>query len=322
MPQQTSAVIVSVKASGTIAAFQAVRYHGPETVAAATDGNLFRNTLYDGVALTAATDGQKLEIVVLGQLMGMALAPDPACAVGVDSTGQLVRATNSNCVSAPNWVGYCDTNGNITIAPRRVPHFDPLDFGATGDGKTDDSPAFAAMFAAMPGFGTVKIPLPVDCSNSRATFSLTSQYGIEGPGKIAPCLKFAQEGKGIRLRSGTQSGAGPGAQGTAITDLNLVGTHTHFDEWQPNHDYKANDRIRCKRGSLSVLNDTNQEDPGIHFLCIQPGQSGSNQPIWDDDNALPALIGSFCRKSQDSRVDPAFFEFSTGLIFALCMCDL
>ena len=38
-------------------------------------------------------------------------------------------------------------------------------------------------------------------------------------------------------------------------------------------------------------------------------------------------LASFCRKSQDSRVDPAFFEFSTGAIFALlflidCMCVL
>jgi len=31
-------------------------------------------------------------------------------------------------------------------------------------------------------------------------------------------------------------------------------------------------------------------------------------------------LASFCRKSQDSPVDPALFEFSTGAIFA-CFFD-
>ena len=77
------------------------------------------------------------------------LGPGVACAVGVDAGGKLVRATDPACVSAPSWIGWCTTLGEVFIEPRLVEHFNPVDFGADPTGLTDSTDAFEAMIAAI-----------------------------------------------------------------------------------------------------------------------------------------------------------------------------
>lgn len=76
-----------------------------------------------------------------------------ACQVGCDSSGKLVRGSDPSCVSAPNWVGFCDANGTITISPSIKSYFEPGDFGAKGDGVTDDTTALQAALTAAGAVG-------------------------------------------------------------------------------------------------------------------------------------------------------------------------
>lgn len=271
--------VVTMRAAAPITAGQAVRTTGSPARVVPTLADL-RTRPFFGVALKSVSEGEKVDVQIDGAFG--ALGTGGAAAVGVSSSGQLVRATDPSCVSAPNWVGYCDTSGNITLSPQRLAHFDPLDFGAVGDNTTDDSAAFRAMFAAMPAGvgGTVKIPRP-----ERGWFYLADDLlpdrpvRIEGPGPNVTCLRFAEH-KGLRLRSNFQSGS-VGAPGSAIIGVNMQGVRSEIPEWRPGHPYAMDDRVRCRLGSLTILNDPYQEDVGVHFRCTKTGQSGKTQPTWD-----------------------------------------
>lgn len=45
-----------------------------------------------------------------------------------------LRATDATCVSAPNWIGYCDGYGVITVNPKLKNEFEVIDFGFIANG--------------------------------------------------------------------------------------------------------------------------------------------------------------------------------------------
>lgn len=119
--------------------------------------NELRVRPFVGVNKAVATSDSSVGVQVGGPLSRdvLNLGAGVACAVGVDVNGVPVRSTDPDCVSAPNWLGFCDTDGTITIAPLRRDFFDVRDFGAIADfvyndpdNATDNLAAFDACMAA------------------------------------------------------------------------------------------------------------------------------------------------------------------------------
>ncbi|MFF2043089.1 glycosyl hydrolase family 28-related protein [Kitasatospora sp. NPDC058170] len=132
--------IVTLRAAKPINAGQAVRTTGsPTTVTPAVEPKLLHTGPFFGVALDSANSGQNVKVQTGGIFGG--LGNGLATAVGVNDSGQLVRATDAHCTSAPNWIGDCDASGTVTIRPRLNSRLSVLEFGAVGDGAALDREA-------------------------------------------------------------------------------------------------------------------------------------------------------------------------------------
>lgn len=108
------------------------------------------STKFDGIALSAVSGSGKAVYVEFGGTVNpniFNLGDGYACAIGVNSSGVAIRVTDATCISAPNYIGYCDGYGTITVAPKRADNFNIRDFGAVGDGYTDDTNAIMGMVA-------------------------------------------------------------------------------------------------------------------------------------------------------------------------------
>ncbi|GAA2742112.1 glycosyl hydrolase family 28-related protein [Kitasatospora cinereorecta] len=130
-----------MRAARPVAVGQAVCTAGSRTVVPAIEkGNLHTSPFF-GVALDSVTAGN-VRVQISGAFTGR-IGPGRPGAVGVNSAGNLVRAAdiaadiNDKCVSAPNWIGDCDSSGTVTIRPRRDTRLNVLDFGAVGNGLAD-----------------------------------------------------------------------------------------------------------------------------------------------------------------------------------------
>ncbi|MEH0509392.1 MULTISPECIES: right-handed parallel beta-helix repeat-containing protein [unclassified Streptomyces] len=146
--------IENMKAAQRITAGQAVRTTGSGTVTPAIETEKLHTSPFFGVALETVDPPHnvKVKVQISGVFTLRSLGSDggKSGAVGVDSSGQLVRAASKECVSAPNWIGDCDASGTVTIRPRRDTRLSVLDFGAVGNGNTDDADAIqSALDCAM-----------------------------------------------------------------------------------------------------------------------------------------------------------------------------
>lgn len=97
-----------------------------------------RNTPFAALSIAASSPGQSATFIAAGPVPTtvLQLGPGYACAVGIDASGNPVRATDPTCVSAPNWLGDVDAFGNVTMNPRRAPVFYVKDFGLVPDDFT------------------------------------------------------------------------------------------------------------------------------------------------------------------------------------------
>lgn len=135
--------------SGAVTKTQVVRTTtGGKVIAATTD---LRTVPFVGLALNSASDNTFTEIQTSGPIVSgtINLGDGYACAVGTTVAGFPVRATDPTCVSAPNWLGFCDAHGNITINPRRAQKFYVRDFGLIPDGTTPCDSTFELMRNSM-----------------------------------------------------------------------------------------------------------------------------------------------------------------------------
>jgi hypothetical protein len=116
-------------ADATITAYQVVRTTTSGRVIPATAS--LTTLPFNGFALTGATSGGSVPVLTAGFINPLIfnLGNGDACAVGVNSSGVPVRATSASCVSAPNWIGTCDSFGTVTFSPRRDTVFNVLDWG-------------------------------------------------------------------------------------------------------------------------------------------------------------------------------------------------
>ena len=176
----------------------------------------------------------------------------------------------------------------------------PKDFGAVGDGVTDDSDAFeAAMNSFSPYLprgsqidGTLYVPpgtyyFGKDWFVSRGV----KIQGSAGNGDYTSCIKFAPY-KGIilcREDSGPQQGD---AFGCIIQNLRITGGHKTAEPlchwmhptWEPNKVFNVGDKI-VQKGPRSLHDDSNQFQSVIRYYeCIKAGTTGDVEPIWETIN--------------------------------------
>jgi hypothetical protein len=200
-----------------------------------------------GIAVSAVTPGQRGRFQTYGPVDPgiFTLGAGPACAVGWNSGGTLVRATDWSCVSAPNYAGATDENGVVTLGAYRTETFYAVDFGMDPTGVVDCTHALEAfvnhpihlipdpMHLHGPISGGIDLYFP----SGRYRFNrqpvlfdtvvrLPQQLRLRGagPGLNASTLLFYGAGDAIRLDSaGPDSNAGGRHE---IRDLQIVGMFT------------------------------------------------------------------------------------------------
>lgn len=93
-----------------------------DAIRLADSNGLSTNPLPVGVALTSGIAGQQIKVAIAGivQATITGLGAGAACPVGINSSGQLVRATDTSLVPG-FYVGDTDSNGVLTIRIRATP---------------------------------------------------------------------------------------------------------------------------------------------------------------------------------------------------------
>ncbi|MFD7909354.1 glycosyl hydrolase family 28-related protein [Streptomyces sp. NPDC059752] len=176
-----------------------------------------------GIALQTADAKAKVDVQIGGVFAG-GLGPGKPGAVGVNNSGKLVRANAVRvrkndptqakvCISAPNWIGDCDASGMVTIRPRRDTRLNVLDFGAAGDGKTDDTDALQDALDCAMRLGTMPDYDPL--SDGKVVYLPPGDYLITKPLVVS---------NGCILE-----GAGLGFRGTSRIIADVASVHADFN---------------------------------------------------------------------------------------------
>jgi hypothetical protein len=231
-------------ANADITAKQVVRTTTSGHVVPATTN--LRFLPFDGLALSSVLSGSPVSVHVVGPVDPniLSLGDGYVCAVGTNSTGFPVRATDVTCVSAPNWIGTCDAYGIVTVNPIRKDVFDVRDFGAVPDFDyynnavhTDNLAAFNTCFRASRGFNagggiTERQGQVIYCPGGyylSGTLEIPGAFILQGAGSGGgetrtggTILAFPKNCNGIQLRS-TAEIPNPGfnSSGSEIRDLVL-----------------------------------------------------------------------------------------------------
>jgi Pectate lyase superfamily protein len=122
------------------------------------NGLLSPGSKWAGVAHASGTPGSLVDVQQVGlvpsTITGLsAAAPPLRSLVRVNrTTGRLERLSGTAPLEKGDLVvGVADQYGNVLLLDHDSGVYDVRDFGAVGDGVTDDAPAFAAAIAAMGG---------------------------------------------------------------------------------------------------------------------------------------------------------------------------
>ncbi|MFA7768903.1 right-handed parallel beta-helix repeat-containing protein [Streptomyces sp. NRRL S-448] len=230
-----------------------------------------------GIALKDAQAKKDVDVQIGGVVFRIGnaafggLGPGKPCAVGVNSSGKLVRAnavraddpTKKDCISAPNWIGDCDASGMVTIRPRRDTRLNVLDFGAAGDGTAehpDDTDALQDALDCAMRLGTMtNDPL----SDGKVVYLPPGDYVIKKPLVVS---------NGCILE-----GAGFGSRGTSRIFADV------------------------KSGDFNLSTRTNPIPSGIGGSIGQVGATGAGETVY----CAIALTGSWTGPPSRGRADYA-----------------
>lgn len=105
------------------------------------------------------------------------LGPGKACHIGNNASGQAVRVTDPSWLPNLSMVGWCDAAGAIFVQPHIRATFEVDDFGAVGDGVTDD---YASIIAAINAAGSTGGEASLDSK----TYLISKTLGPLPPGLV------------------------------------------------------------------------------------------------------------------------------------------
>jgi len=154
--------------------YVAMQKNGKLTLA--TTAALALGLYHAGIVLATGAAGGQTSIITQGMIdpTTFNVGAGPACALGTDANGKVVRVTDSACVSKFKHLGVCDANGAIYVSPKNAKYVDITDFGAIGDGDAAKDVANGAAIAAAEAFA--KANAPVD--GKFAGIRLHVPYGV------------------------------------------------------------------------------------------------------------------------------------------------
>ncbi len=248
--------VSSYNASGSVPKGYAFVMVGGYALVANT-ANLTQTPIPSGVATTASSSGQiygQTSGVVLASITGLGVGV--ASAVGVDSSGKLVRSTSALCVSG-FYVGDCNAVGDLTINVRQVTTLDGCvileQFGAKGgDNATDAAAMTMALAAAKPILLQAK------------TYIIDGYTGLLAAG----CAIIGVGQKSALQCTSNQSIAPPfGGPGCGIYQCKLIGT---FGAGANNHGVNAGGH------SDGVVSDVDIVTPGGDGIRVSTGEEAQS----------------------------------------------
>ncbi len=311
---------LSIGTSGSITDGYAVQFvNGLASAAIPTS-----YTPFHGIALQTTTTGQSNLIQTHGPLSPHIayLGDGYACAVGLNANGQPVRSIDGSCVTAPNWIGYCDGYGTIFVQPKLADNFNALDFGAIGDNSTDNAGPIAAMVTRIKTLGgrttlyfpsgtyLTSQPLIFDATSSSASWASITLSGTGGIADLDPNIKPAS----VLVYTGTGAGifiSCRSTNGITIKDIAVLynnsgftGTLVSFDHAAIGSPFDSSD--------IQLLHST--------FGCVS-GISHTASALISLDSLEDALIDG-CRFSNAAcgirGVDAAGLGFSIRVKISAC----
>lgn len=218
------------------------------------NGLLSPGSKWAGVAHTSENPPRRVEVQQVGlvpsSITGLsAIAPPLRSLVRVNrTTGRLERLSGTTPLEKGDLViGVADQYGNVLLLDHDSGVYDVRDFGAVGDGVTDDAPAFAAAIAAMGGGpgganGTVlKVPAGTyKCSDDIHVYKQCTILGASAStGNGGTIIEFAAGKSMIFWQLGSPFGGI--AQGAAVRDIGIHSTKVigANDAWAPNTIYSV-----------------------------------------------------------------------------------
>jgi hypothetical protein len=249
------------------------------------NGVLLAGSKFAGVAHTTGSAGGSVEVQQVGlvpsTITGLnAAAPPLRSLVRVKrTTGRLERLSGTSPLEKGDIViGVADQYGNVMLLDHDSGVYDVRDFGAVGDGITDDAPAFAVAIAAMGGGsgraadGTVlKIPAGTyKCSDDIHVYKqCTIQGATASTGNGGTIIQFDAGKSMIFWHQGSPFGGI--ATGTAVRDLGIHSTKVigANDAWAPNRElseFCVNQALKNVFALIQTLNTQNSEHSPEHAL--------------------------------------------------------
>ena len=159
--------------------------------------------------------------------------------------------------------------------------FNVRDFGAVGDGKTDDSLAFATAIAAMPTPDGFTIYVPWGTYRLESDWVIDRGVNVVGAHRLGSVLAFAA-GTSMRFNS---LGVRTVTPISTVKQLWIRCEKLPVGDWQRRTPYSVGDLVY---GTLSYGSQRN----GFHYRCSRPGTSDAfRPPNWGSANHSGATVG-------------------------------
>jgi hypothetical protein len=276
--------VTSIKLSaGDVVCFDTAN---PGKVTLATPTALVSARAVLGVATAAAAKNASVIIADSGTVPTTAtrLGAGARSMVGVTAGGRCTRLATP--APADYLVGVVDEAGELTIQVHceletsisRM--FNVRDFGARGDGRTDDLPAFCAAIAAMgdrfiPDGGVLYVPPgrykmsgPLHISQS------IRLQGAHGGGWYAGSVLEFPSGSGGVVVEYSQTTSGPRGDWSTLSEIGIFQSNAAPPRWQGWHRYAVND----------IVVPTVFIQWGFAFRATAvTGDSDASEPTWPTD---------------------------------------
>lgn len=212
-----------------------------------------------------------------------------------------IPATSSGATSSA-LVGFIQSGTGAvsrTVQDRLRETISVKDFGAVGDGVTDDLAAFNAAIAAITnnaafspyvGGNTILIPQGTYYLSGRLNISkqiiLTGVTTPDGNAWSGSILKFPTGTTGIRIYDYRTSPAGTDAGGTTIQNLTIRTTRSAAAQEAGFHGVHADTRFTIRNCVITYFGDC-----GINIVATAGGSPNGNANNWRIDNVRCAENG-------------------------------